>query len=85
MEYNILFNQMMMYRTMKKTKDELVIYLAACNNGFKAGCRPFIKLDAIFLKCYFGGQLLTINVMMGVKHIFCCMHMWKKPEQEMEG
>ncbi|XP_072076717.1 uncharacterized protein [Arachis hypogaea] len=36
----------------------LYICLAACTNGFKAGCRPFIVLDGTFLKGYFGGQLL---------------------------
>ncbi|RYR22603.1 hypothetical protein Ahy_B03g067911 [Arachis hypogaea] len=37
----------------------LYIYLAACKNGLRAGCRPFIVLDGTFLKGYFGGQLLT--------------------------
>nr|XP_025625100.1 uncharacterized protein LOC112717220 [Arachis hypogaea] len=114
----------------------LYICLAACKNGFRAGCRPFIVLDGTFLKGYFGGQLLTAvgqdannqlfpiaygvvdaetrknwrffleelhtdigdfnengwvfmsdqqkglipalqDVMPGVKHRFCCMHMWR--------
>ncbi|XLR48139.1 hypothetical protein S83_032799, partial [Arachis hypogaea] len=37
----------------------LYVCLAACKQGFKAGCRPFIALDGTFLKGYFGGQLLT--------------------------
>ncbi|XP_057719984.1 uncharacterized protein LOC130934427 [Arachis stenosperma] len=77
----------------------LYICLAACKNGFKAGCRPFIVLDETFLKetrknwRFFleelhtdigdynenaWGLILALqDVMPGVKHRFCCMHMWR--------
>ncbi|KAJ1693179.1 hypothetical protein LUZ63_009877 [Rhynchospora breviuscula] len=33
--------------------------LAACKEGFLAGCRPIISLDGCFLKTRYGGQLLS--------------------------
>ncbi|XP_072084384.1 uncharacterized protein [Arachis hypogaea] len=38
--------------------NRLYISLDACKKGFKAGCRPLIRLNGCFLKGYFGGHLL---------------------------
>ena len=37
----------------------IYICLDACNQGFKAGYKPFICLDGCFLKGYYGGYLVA--------------------------
>ncbi|XP_015960906.1 uncharacterized protein LOC107484874 [Arachis duranensis] len=48
----------------------LYVYLDACKKGFKAGCRPMIRLDGTFLKTLQGDQILTACVQDANNHIF---------------
>ncbi|KAL4347998.1 hypothetical protein GQ457_17G020520 [Hibiscus cannabinus] len=39
--------------------ERIYIFLQACKDGFKAGCRPIISIDGCFLKGHFQGYLLA--------------------------
>lgn len=48
----------------------IYICLGACKEGFKARCRPVIRLDGCFLKIDRWGQLLAAGGIDGHKCIF---------------
>ncbi|XP_025703540.1 uncharacterized protein [Arachis hypogaea] len=50
--------------------DKIYISLYAYKRGFKAGCRPLIKLDGCHLKGYFGGHLLSAVAQDANNHFF---------------
>ncbi|KAJ3697435.1 hypothetical protein LUZ61_001140 [Rhynchospora tenuis] len=47
------------YELRNKVFKRAYMCLAACKEGFLAGCRPIISLDGCFLKTRYGGQLLS--------------------------
>ncbi|XP_016168303.1 uncharacterized protein LOC107610820 [Arachis ipaensis] len=52
------------------TFDKMYVCLSGYKIGFKAGYRPLIRLDGVFLKTRFGGQILS-TIRLDANHHIC--------------